>query len=169
MAQTNTNESVNENLKARMVRQIIKPTKSISNKVSVKTALDEMQAGAIDSAPITDERGELLGTLSKNKMNRDVGGLGHDPETEPVAAHIQTDSAYCFEDQTIEEAERIMLQARVGEAPVVTHGKLLVGAIDLKAISREKNGGGTVGGPEQIQRLTRRAMLPSSESPRATA
>lgn len=145
MKQTKPNDSEGANFKARIVKQIIKPTKSISNKVSVKTALDEMQAGAIDPAPITDERGELLGTLSKNKMNREVGGLGHDPETEPVAAHIQTNCAYCFEDQTIEEAERIMRQAKVGEAPVVTHGKLLVGAIDLKAISEQKDGGGTVG------------------------
>jgi CBS domain-containing protein len=54
--------------KARRVKDIIKPAKSISDKVSVKAALDEMQARAIDSLPVTDERGELLGTLSKNKM-----------------------------------------------------------------------------------------------------
>ena len=145
MEQTKPNDSAEANFKARIVKQIIKPTKSISNKVSVKTALDEMQAGAIDPAPITDERGELLGTLSKIKLNREVGGLGHDPRTEPVAAHIQTNCAYCFEDQTIEEAERIMLRAKVSEAPVVTHEKLLMGAIDLKAISGEKDGAGTVG------------------------
>ena len=143
--QIKPNDSVEANFKARIVKQIIKSTKSISNKVSIKTALDEMHTGAIDPAPITDERGELLGTLSKNKMNREIGGMGHDPGTEPVAAHIQTNCAYCFEDQTIEEAERIMRQAKVGEAPVVTHGKLLVGAIDLKAISEQKDGGGTVG------------------------
>jgi len=138
MKQTSPNDSGGANFKACIVKQIIKPTKSISSKVSVKTALDEMQAGAIDSAPITDERGKLLGTLSKNKINREVGGWGHDPETEPAAAHIQTNGAFCFEDQTIAEAERIMRQAKVGEVPVVTRGNLLVGAIDLKAISREK-------------------------------
>ena len=104
-----------------------------------------MQARVIDSSPVIDQRGELLGILSKNKMNRNVGGFGHDPKTEPVEAHIEKNNAYCFEDQTIEEAERIMRQAKVGEAPVVTHGKLLVGAIDLKAISEQKDGGGTVG------------------------
>ena len=48
-----------------------------------------MQARKIDSSPVTDERGELLGTVSKNKMNRTVGGMGHDPKTEPVEAHIE--------------------------------------------------------------------------------
>ena len=124
--------------KARKVKDIIKPAKSISDKVSVKVALDEMQAREIDSSPVTDERGELLGTLSKNKMNRNVGGLGHDPKTEPVKAHIEKNSAYCFEDQTIAEAERIMLNAKVGEVPVVTGEKLLVGAINIDAIAREK-------------------------------
>jgi CBS domain-containing protein len=50
-------------------------------------------------------------------MNRNVAGLGHDPKTEPVEAHIQKNSAYCLEDQTISEAERIMLKAKVGEVP----------------------------------------------------
>src|SRR5207249_4091592 len=68
---------------------IIEPAKSISNKVSVRAALDQMQAQATDSSPVVDQCGELLGILSKNKMNRDVGGWGHDPRTESVEAHIE--------------------------------------------------------------------------------
>lgn len=82
-----------------------------------------MQARAIDSAPVTNERGELLGTLSRNKMNRKVGGLGHDPSTTLVEAHIEKDSTYCLEGQTIVEAEQIMANANVGEIPVVTDKK----------------------------------------------
>src|ERR1043166_8054531 len=103
------------NFKARTVKDIIEPAKSISNKVSVKAALDEMQARAIDSSPVIDQRGESLGTLSKNKMNRNVGGLGHDPKTEPVEAHIEKNNVYCFEDQTIADAEQMMLNAKIGE------------------------------------------------------
>jgi CBS domain-containing protein len=127
--------------KARTVKDIIKPAKSISDKVSVRTALDELQARAIDSSPVTDERGQLLGTLSKKRMNRSVGGLGHDPKTEPVEAHIEKSSPYCFEDQTLAEAEQIMVKAKVGEVPVVTDKKLLVGTINIEAITRGKAGG----------------------------
>jgi len=141
MEQIKSNDSEGTNFKARTVKDIIKPAKSISDKVSVKAALDEMQAREIDSSPVTDERGELLGTLSKNKMNRNVGGLGHDPKTEPVEAHIEKNSTYCFEDQTIAEAERIMLNAKVGEVSVVSGEKLLIGAINIEAIAREKDGG----------------------------
>ncbi len=100
--------------------------------------MDELQARAIDSSPVIDQRGELLGTVSKNKMNRRVGGLGHDPKTAPVEAYTETDSAYCFEDQTIAEAEQIMLNAKVGEVPVVTREKLLVGAINIEAIAQDR-------------------------------
>ena len=97
-----------------------------------------MQARAIDSSPVIDQRGELLGTLSKNKMNREVGGFGHDPTTEPVEAQIEKDNPYCFEDQTVAEAEQMILHAKVGEVPVVTREKLLVGTINIAAIAQEK-------------------------------
>ena len=138
MEQIESNPSWGANFEARRVRDIIKPAKSIFNKVSVKAALDEMQARAIDSSPVIDQRGELLGTVSKEKMNREVGGLGHDPTTEPVEACMETDSAYCFEDQTIADAEQMVLNAKLGEVFVVTREKLLVGTINIEAIVQEK-------------------------------
>ena len=138
MEQIKANHSGDANFEARTVKDIIEAAKSIFNKVSVQAALDEMQARAIDSSPVIDQRGELLGTLSKNKMNREVGGLGHDPKTEPVEAHIEKNNPYCFDDQTVAEAEQMMLNAKVGEVPVVTREKLLVGTINIEAIARER-------------------------------
>src|SRR6266404_4138935 len=138
MEQINTNHSRGGNFKARTVKDITEPAKSIFNKVSVKAALDEMRVRAKDSSPVIDQRGELLGTVSKNKMNRNVGGLGHDPETEPVEAHIEKNSAYCFEDQTVAEVEQMVLNANVGEVSVVTRENLLVGTINIEAITQEK-------------------------------
>jgi signal-transduction protein with cAMP-binding, CBS, and nucleotidyltransferase domain len=138
MEQKNPNHLGRANFNTRTVKDIIEPSKSISNKVSVKTALDEMHARAIDSSPVIDQRGELLGTLSKNKMNRNVGGLGHDPKTEPVEAHIEKNNVYCFEDQTIAEAEQMMLNAKIGEVLVVTREKLLVGTIYIEAIAQNE-------------------------------
>ncbi len=138
MEQIKPNYSGGANFEARTIKDIIEPAKSIFNKVSVKAALDEMQARAIDSSPVIDQRGALLGTVSKNKMNRKVGGLGHDPKTEPVEAHIEKNSAYCFEDQTVAEVEQMVLNANVGEVSVVTRENLLVGTINIEAITQEK-------------------------------
>src|SRR6476660_8640848 len=124
------------NFEARKVRDIVEPVRSISHKTSVKAALEEMQAHATKSSPVIGERGELLGTLWKDKANREVGGLGHDPQTEAVAAHLDKNSAYCLEEQTIAEAEQIMVRAKVGDIPVVTGEKLLLGTISIEAIAR---------------------------------
>jgi len=136
MEQIKPNYFGGANFEARTVKDIIEPAKSISNQVSVRAALDEMQARAIDSSPVIDQSGELLGILSKNKMNRNVGGFGHDPNREPVEAHIEKNNAYCFEDQTIAEAEQMMLNAKLGEVFVVTREKLLVGTINIEALSQ---------------------------------
>ena len=138
MEQIKPNHGVGANFEARTVKDITESAESIFNKASVKAALDEMQARAMDSSPVIDQRGELLGTVSKNKMNREVGGFGHDPKTEPVEAHIEKNNAYCFEDQTIAEAEQMMLHAKIGEVFVVTREKLLVGTINIEAIAQEK-------------------------------
>src|SRR6266699_5721870 len=138
MEQIKPNHSWGANFEACTVKDIIEPAKSIFNNVSVKAALDEMRARAIDSSPVIDQRGEFLGTVSKTKMNRHVGGFGHDPKTEPVEAHMEKDNPYCFEDQTVVEAEQMMLNAKVGEVPVVTREKLLVGTINIEAIAQEK-------------------------------
>ena len=97
-----------------------------------------MQARGIDSALVTNQRGELLGTVSSNEMNRKVGGLGHDPKTEPLEAHVETNIDYCFEDQTVAEAEQIMCDSKVAEVPVVTREKLLVGTTNFEAIAQDK-------------------------------
>ena len=137
---TKPNPAGHANLDARPVKDIIAPAKTVLGKVSVsvQTALDEMQARGIDSALVTNQRGELLGTASSNEMNRRVGGLGHDPKTEPVEAQVEKNNVYCFEDQTVAEAEQIMCDAKVAEVPVVTREKLLVGTTNLEAIAQDK-------------------------------
>jgi signal-transduction protein with cAMP-binding, CBS, and nucleotidyltransferase domain len=140
MEQIKHNHSGGAHFEARTVKDIIMPAESILNKVSVNVALDEMQTRAVDSSPVIDQRGELLGTVSQNKMNREVGGFGHDPKTEPVEAHIEKNNSYCFDDQTVAAAEQMMLKAKVGEVFVVTREKLLVGTINIESIVAQKHG-----------------------------
>ena len=125
------NPSEDANREARPVKDIIEPAKTVPSKVSVKATLDELQARGVDSSPVTDQRGELLGAVSKNELN---------PKTEPVEPHVEKNNAYCFEDQTVAEAEQIMLDANVAEVPVVTREKLVVGTTSLEAIAQDKDG-----------------------------
>jgi CBS domain-containing protein len=125
---------------ARPVKDVIEAAKAVLGKVSAQTALNEMQARGIDSALVTNQRGELLGTVSSNEINRKVGGMGHDPKTEPVEAQLEKKDVYCFEDQTVAQAEQIMGDAKVAEVPVVTREKLLLGTTYLEAIAQDNDG-----------------------------
>ena len=80
-----------------------------------------------------------MGSVSKNRMNRKVGGLGHDPHTVPVEPQVDKDVPCCSENQTIGEAEKMMLAAKVEEVSVVTEEKLLVGKVTLGAIAQKKH------------------------------
>jgi CBS domain-containing protein len=55
-----------------------------------------------------------------------------------VQPQIKKESAYCFEDQTIGEAEKVMRDAKLEEVPVVTGDKFLTGKATLGAIAQEK-------------------------------
>ena len=137
---TKPNPAGDANLEARPVKDIIEPAKTVRSKVSVQAALNELQARGVDSSPVIDQRGELLGAVSKNEMNRKVGGMGHDPKTERVETQVEKNNVYCFEDQTVAEAKQIMLDAKVAEVPVVTREKLLVGTTNLEAIAQDNDG-----------------------------
>jgi CBS domain-containing protein len=123
----------------RPVKDIADPAKSVVGNVSAKRALDEMKSLEVKSALVIDEQGELLGSVSKDKINRKVGGLGHDPKTAPIEPQMEKDVTNCFEDQTIGEAKQIMLEAKVPEVAVVTREKRLVGTTNLEAIAQEKD------------------------------
>ena len=138
MKQIKSNLSAGPKFEAGTVKNIIEPAKCIFNNVSVRTALQDLQAWASDSSPVIDQRGELLGIVSRKQMNRKVGGFGHDPTTVPVEAQIEKNNPYCFEDQAVAEVEQMMLDLKVGEVPVVTREKLLLGTVKIEAIAREK-------------------------------
>ncbi len=53
---------------------------------------------------------------------------------------MEKNNVYCFEDQTVAEAEQIMCDANVAEVPVVTREKLLMGTTNLEAIAQDNDG-----------------------------
>jgi CBS domain-containing protein len=139
MKPSESNSAKEAKIEAKPVKQIVEPTTSVGTKASVKSALDKLHAQAADSAPVTDQEGKLVGRVSKDQMNREVGGRGHDPTTSPVEPEVEKEAApYCFEDETIGQAEKVMREAKVDELSVVSGEKKLVGKATLGAIKQQK-------------------------------
>ena len=82
--------------------------KTLSPETSVQEACDHLRSEKITSSPVTDQNGQLVGTVSESELNRKVGGFGHDPKIELTQTELNQETVYCFEDETLAEAERLM-------------------------------------------------------------
>ena len=111
---------------------------TVVSNVSVQTASDEMTSRGVGSSTVVDQGGRLAGTISQHAMRRDVGGRGHDPETVPVSTLVESGSASCFEDETVDHAEHTMRQAQVDELPILNRDGVVVGTTSRAAIAQNK-------------------------------
>jgi CBS domain-containing protein len=141
MESNHAREKNDEKVETKPVKEIVEPATAVRSEVSAAAALEEMRVRRDESAAVTDQRGKLLGGVSKNQINRRVGGLGHDPQAFLVEPNMDKDVARCFEDQTIGEAENVMREAKLDQVPVVTQEISLVGKATLEAIAKKKEAG----------------------------
>ena len=81
--------------------------------------------------------------MSKSELNRKVGGFGHHPKIELAQTELNQETVYCFEDQTIAEAEKLMREGNFRQLPVLTREKRIVGIVTLEDIAREQKATGT--------------------------
>lgn len=94
---------------------------------SLMDAAKTMKFRHVDSLLVCDGR-RLLGTIT----NRDIAihsSAGHDPNDTLVSDCMDREIVYCFEDQEINEAERIMQEKQLRRLPVLTREKKLVGIL----------------------------------------
>ena len=128
-----------EELAPRTLKEIVHgEAKTLRSETSVQEACDELRSEGITWFPVTDKNGQLLGTVSESELNRKVGGFGHDPKIELARAGLNRKTVYCFEDQSIAEAEKLMRAGNLLQLPVVTHEKRMVGIVTLEDIVREQ-------------------------------
>jgi CBS-domain-containing membrane protein len=112
--------------------------KTLGPEVSVQEACDELRSEGMTSSPVTDKDGQLLGTVSASELNRKVGGFGHDPEIELAQTELNQETVYCFEDQSIAEAEKLVRERNLSQLPVLSREKRMIGIVTLEDIAREQ-------------------------------
>src|SRR5580704_16654129 len=112
--------------------------KTLSPDTSVQEACDQLRSEKITSSPVTDPNGQLVGTVYESELNRKVGGFGHDPKIELTQTELNQETVYCFEDETLAEAERLMHLNNLSQLPVLTREKRMVGIVTLEDIAREQ-------------------------------
>jgi CBS-domain-containing membrane protein len=125
-----------EELAPRTLKEIVHAAKTLRPEASVQEACDELRSQGTTWSLVTDKNGQLLGTVSESELNRTVGGFGHDPKIELALTGLNRKTVYCFEEQTIAEAEKLMRAGNLRQLPVLTHEKRMVGIVTLEDIAR---------------------------------
>jgi len=111
--------------------------KTLGPEVSVQKACDELRSEGLTSSPVTDKDGQLLGTVWASELDRKIGGFGHDPKIELAQTELNQETVYCFEDQTIAEAEKLVREGNLSQLPVLSREKRMIGIVTLEDIARE--------------------------------
>lgn len=77
------------------------------------------------------ENDRLIGTVTDRDIAIRAVARGLDPRRTPVREVMTADLIYCLEDETIEEACRIMENHQIRRVPVLNEEKRLVGIVSL--------------------------------------
>jgi CBS domain-containing protein len=104
--------------------EVIKPESPITEAAKKMRSLD------VGALPVCDGR-RLLGMLTDRDITIRATAEGRDPGKTLVRDYMSAELVYCFEDQSIQEAERLMQEKQIRRLPVLTREKQLAGIVSL--------------------------------------
>jgi CBS domain-containing protein len=104
--------------------------------IKLKEAASMMRDGDFGRLPV-GANDRLVGTITDRDIAVRAVAEGKDPNTTTVGDVMSEGIRYCFEDQPVEEAARMMAQAQVRRLPVLNRDKRLVGIVALADIAAE--------------------------------
>jgi CBS domain-containing protein len=96
----------------------------------IQEAATRMRSLDVGVLPVF-EGDRLVGMLTDRDLTLRAIAEGKDPKTTTVQEAMTADVAYCFEDQDVEEGQRIMKENQIRRLPVLNRDKLLVGIVSL--------------------------------------
>lgn len=102
----------------------------IGANASLKEAAAKMKQLDVGLIPIC-EKDELQRTLTDRDITIRATAEGRDPSNTKVSDIMSEDTVYCFEDQEIEEATRLMEAKQIRRLPILNRKKRLVGIVSL--------------------------------------
>jgi CBS domain-containing protein len=107
----------------------------------IREAAVSMRDGDFGLLPV-GANDRLVGTITDRDITVRAVAEGKDPNTTAVSDVMSEGIHYCFEDQEVEEAARLMSKAQVRRLPVLNRDKRLVGIVALGDLAIEARSGG---------------------------
>lgn len=101
---------------------------------TVQEAAVKMKALNIGALPVCDGD-RLVGLLTDRDITVRATAEGRNPANTAISEVMTPDIAYCFDDQRIGEAARVMAEKQIRRMPVLDRNKRLVGIISLGSLA----------------------------------
>jgi CBS domain-containing protein len=109
--------------------EVIRPDAPIAEAAK---RMDELNVGPL---PVCDGE-RLVGMLTDRDITVRATSAGRDPKTTTVREAMTQDVVYCYEDQDVREAAKIMSDKQIRRMPVISRDdKRLVGIVSLGDIA----------------------------------
>jgi CBS domain-containing protein len=97
---------------------------------TLEEAAEKMKLFDIGPLPVCDG-GRLVGLITDRDIIVRSVAQGEDPSRDRVRDVMTPEVIYCFEDQLVEEAARLMQERQVDQLPVLNRDQRLVGIVSL--------------------------------------
>jgi CBS domain-containing protein len=130
--------------------EVIRPEANLTDAAKKMRSLD------IGALPVCDGR-RLLGMLTDRDITIRAVAEGRDPDHTLVRDCMSSELIYCYEDDSIKDAERVMQDKQIRRLPVVTRDKQLAGIVSLGDLATK------TGDVQQIGRTVREVSKPSEK------
>jgi CBS domain-containing protein len=101
---------------------------------SVREAASKMKELDVGAIPVCDGQ-KLSGLVTDRDITVRAVAEGRDPSEVRVSEVMSSEIAYCFEDETIEQAAKLMESKQIRRLPILDRNKQLAGIISLGDIS----------------------------------
>ena len=131
----------------------------ITLETSIQEAAEQMRSLDVGVLPVCDGD-RLVGILTDRDLAVRAVADGRDPKSTPIEEIMTRQVVYCFEDQDIEEAERVMEKHQIRRLPVLDRDKRIVGIVSLGdlAVKNDENRAGVT--LERVSEHSQRVLSP---------
>jgi CBS domain-containing protein len=118
----------------------------VSPDVSIQQAARLMKALDVGSIPVCGAGGAIVGMLTDRDLTIRATAEGRDPNTTMVRDVMTRNAVYCYEDQDVDDAIKLMEALQVRRLLVLNRGDQLAGIVSLGdlAVRANKNKAGEV-------------------------
>jgi CBS domain-containing protein len=111
----------------------------VAPNASIRDAAAKMKELDVGAIPVCDGQ-KLSGLVTDRDITVRAVAEGRDPSKTRVSEVMSSEIAYCFEDDPVEQAAKLMESKQIRRLPILDRNKQLAGIISLGDISVRTEG-----------------------------